>query len=578
LSIIEKHVKTSQLTSTYTPFGILINGEPGLGKSRFGDFLATRSIVGNVYRLDMTTCLKDNFEDIFSRSFLYEEFTKPSVFILDEIDKYIEYYLANSYKILAAKKDEVHDEQTHYRQTTKDFLYSLLKLLERDNLRAPTVLIFCSNNFDTIFDRVDSRHFESLKSRFTMINFRRCDRREIGDYFRHYNRLFVNTEFNVDDAVLNDLINTIPSDASITYRSLHQLTTRKSFNFAKIVRALQKSSSIHSPAISPSSTPPPIAPIPMRRDELDDRLDKGKERIRDDVPSERISVGDEEKCEVCDKPMSENCRCILCKWCHKHIPSGIGCGACLKCEKCNVVTDGEYGLFCEQCLHVCEACGKRWLNDEDPDCSCPYCEDCEKYFVRPDGYEHDYVCPECYNPARERVYELSGRLCKKVRQQDMKEFLDLVNDNIVLFKGDHTVANTLSKIKTKSNYKYIENIMSRIKITPANRGVYDSVEQWRQDDNLANLQAITVNIINTLKKSDKIFGQEITELFLDFLSLDKTINAINQRAVEQPEPWATTKQNLINLLLGVDPNGNYGAIATKVLERFDVSCHAKCNE
>jgi len=122
--------------------------------------------------------------------------------------------------------------------TKTDFVYCLLRILERDGLSYPCVILFCSNNFDTIFDSVNSIHTISLKKRFLSIDFTRCDKNDLVEYLNYYNKLFKETELYIDENNLNSIIKKIKPDLSITYRDLSQISIKADFDLERIITSV----------------------------------------------------------------------------------------------------------------------------------------------------------------------------------------------------------------------------------------------------------------------------------------------------------------------------------------------------
>jgi hypothetical protein len=243
--IIKSDVETSNIIKSFGVMGILIDGVPGLGKSSFAEYLATQNIVSNVYKVDLSIkqCLNStDANTIFESVFHKIPISASTVFLIDEMDKYLDYFIRSSYDKIPEKKDEETkiipkiSFEEHSKRVRIDFLYSLLSILERTGLTKSCVVIFCSNNFNTIFEGLDMTHFDSILDRFIRIKFEKCDKQEIIDYMTHYNNKFKDTDFYTDNLPL--LFNQIHDDISITYRHLHQIAKISSYNFQKMIALL----------------------------------------------------------------------------------------------------------------------------------------------------------------------------------------------------------------------------------------------------------------------------------------------------------------------------------------------------
>jgi len=98
-NIITTYVKASAASKIYRVFGIVINGPSGLGKSSFGDYIASRNVVNRVYRIDFSAgiCCNMDPDTVFSKAFFSTSISCNCVYIFDEIDKYLDRYINTSY-------------------------------------------------------------------------------------------------------------------------------------------------------------------------------------------------------------------------------------------------------------------------------------------------------------------------------------------------------------------------------------------------------------------------------------------------------------------------------------------------
>ena len=113
----------------------------------------------------------------------------------------------------------------------------MLSLLERDGLLHPVVVLFCSNNFTSIFDGIDVTHHRSLYSRFMKVTFKVCDHDEVVDYLQFYNDRLAGSPYHCDfdhDA----LSKTLRDDVAVTHRRLHHLSIDAKYNSVDTVRRL----------------------------------------------------------------------------------------------------------------------------------------------------------------------------------------------------------------------------------------------------------------------------------------------------------------------------------------------------
>lgn len=255
---IVSHLKVCKLTSTNSTLGMLIDGEPGLGKTRCGDYIATENILHEVIKIDMMCYLSYSFDKLMDLFYHKRAIHGPTLFLIDEVDKYIDFFIKREWeieqKINASNKDMVVapiDEAKFIQNRRCDFLNSLLRVLEKDGLRHPCIVLFCSNNFDTIFQGVDRTHFHSLSSRFMRYTFTRCYKPELVEYFSYYNTIFKNTDLYVDPLVLQTAVSELKEDISITFRSLNHISFRQQYNLLGVIKELNERVADDSPPLTP---------------------------------------------------------------------------------------------------------------------------------------------------------------------------------------------------------------------------------------------------------------------------------------------------------------------------------------
>lgn len=258
--IIRNHTLATQHLRNFNIVGILIDGEPGLGKSMAIHHLANSNVVRRLYRADLSLveCLKTPMDRLFRSIYHQIAISEPTVFLFDEIDKWLSYQEQDGYRQLLSKpqpKDTVEERPTFedYSRTFRtEFLYALLGILERFGQTGVGIVIFCSNNFDSIFGDLDMTHFRSLKDRFQRLTFHRYSATDIADYLRYNNQRFLGSELHVPN--LESILVQIP-DCSITARKLNEITILHGYRPAEIVAAITDFNSEVEPSIASSSSP-----------------------------------------------------------------------------------------------------------------------------------------------------------------------------------------------------------------------------------------------------------------------------------------------------------------------------------
>lgn len=290
-SVIRSEIETAKLLKSHSVFGILIDGEPGLGKSSLGDYIATTHVVQKVYRADLSIqrfLNKPDVTAVFEDVFNDVPITCSSLFIIDEMDKYLDYTIKSSHDKLieAAKQDEklsIHEVisfEDHSRQKRTDFLYAVLSMLERSGINHPCIVVFCSNNFDTIFGDLDMTHFRSIQDRFAQFTFERMNRQDVSDYLEYHNLKFEDTRFHRPD--LKTLVNKLNDDVSITARKLHQISKLASYNFERIIEDVN--------SVVPPSYDSMSLNTTYQKSRLSDDISRVIESYDEGVPAARPSV------------------------------------------------------------------------------------------------------------------------------------------------------------------------------------------------------------------------------------------------------------------------------------------------
>ncbi len=267
-SIVRSHFEISEDTNSSKVMSILIDGEKGLGKSSFSEYITKSNIAKDVFRVDMSSniCLETDPTTLFKQIFTNVYLRGNSIFMIDEMDRYVDIYISRSYDKMRhllvkdgmSKKKKKEDNSNNYnadgddnykyitdrdsyaKNIKNEFLANLWDMLEATGLAYPCVIIFCSNNFDTIFKGIDNTHFESIKDRFIRINFSLCNKNEIMGYIRYYNQNFINK--NSKRAISKDELETVQrtlsDNISITYRKLYHIASKTRYNFHEMAMML----------------------------------------------------------------------------------------------------------------------------------------------------------------------------------------------------------------------------------------------------------------------------------------------------------------------------------------------------
>jgi len=248
--IVNNHMRVSQTLNMYHPLVLLIDGEPGLGKTRIADYMVKKNLGDNMYIYDMTKFRDSDVNYIFDE--IKTEMNRNqglNIILLDEVDKYLDYYIKKSYeqekdrKIkelisipdmrLDIKVDDVMKSKEEYEKIMKQyFLFELLNLIDARANGSRRIFIFCSNNFNSIFENVDMTHFKSLYDRLIKFQFNKLNKTELYEICEYYSH---SLQINID---LNSLFEKINDTFEITIRAFHHKFISYGYDLRKTLQDL----------------------------------------------------------------------------------------------------------------------------------------------------------------------------------------------------------------------------------------------------------------------------------------------------------------------------------------------------
>lgn len=253
-STIDQCINASEKLEYWQVIPILINGEPGLGKSKSLDYLACNTRLSNIIKVDMTRFI-DSDTEININSIITTVLSKikgngETLILFDEIDKYISGFIERSLLGSHSDKSDQRIIETVSHINSK-ILNSILSLIDSDmDMKRNLFIIFCSNNFETIFDHVNMTHYKSLETRFIKFRFSRMDKIEYFDYIK-----WMDSKLNSDrkepfdkyyEEMLKTYYNVLPSTFSITYREMFHHVVRGLYDIPTICENIYKSDDNHS--------------------------------------------------------------------------------------------------------------------------------------------------------------------------------------------------------------------------------------------------------------------------------------------------------------------------------------------
>lgn len=188
----------------------------------------------------MTGVLEIPFKLIIQQMYHKIPIIGHTMFMIDELDKYIDYRINVEYqnhKMTNKELSQPLEEFVH--QEKLNYMYEMLAILERDGLNHSVIVIFCANNFHSIFDGVDITHHVSLYDRFMKVPFYKCNYDDIIGYIDYYNQKLQNTIY-YDATPLDMIKNSLRKDIDITHRALHKIAVQAKYKASDIIHLLNK--------------------------------------------------------------------------------------------------------------------------------------------------------------------------------------------------------------------------------------------------------------------------------------------------------------------------------------------------
>lgn len=274
--IISRYFAVHASTSMVTPPIIVLNGAPGLGKSHSSHFLANQGKYGKIKHISLTSpnMATVSFSSIVS-GLTSKRATKSIIIYFDELDKYVEMYTQHAFtkaqkypsSMASYNMDEVVDgDFTTFARSVKKSIVLTISELNNNFCLFPkgVVFIFCSNNFHTLFDDVNTIHLESVKTRFTFIEFEMCGKEEFMRYIRSFTEKVSVPELKYSEEELVRQFSRIDDNLLITYRTIQILHAVSAYELDTLITKLNEH--IDSPPSAPltvsTSVPSPISALP----------------------------------------------------------------------------------------------------------------------------------------------------------------------------------------------------------------------------------------------------------------------------------------------------------------------------
>ena len=566
--IIQEFFKVKKCRNSFSAQAMLIDGIPGLGKTVFLDYAAFYKLAAQFIYMNLTREEYRNLDFGECIAKIYNiTITGTCVVHVDEIDKHLDYRIKTKYHNLLYKqgpspksptKDDSKEKEKledvpapipsfeEFRESEKsNFLYQLTDLIESKHFPFGVVFILTCNNFESIFEGVDMKHFHSLKRRFLKVRFEKCDKEDFVGYCKFYNDSFKEKcpEKYIPDEEFEEIIELINPSLKVPFWIIHQEMIGASFSIRTLIETINNlPENIEEDFYNQVSlketlpklyTPPTRCIIPK----FGNSSEKVKLASKEEISEEEFhpkKTSKEEECSVCKKICKEE-ELATCNTCRK-----IMCFDCgmIYCEYCDGTFCKEHYEECDKCTsHIhgyneheekmcscCQFCETLALGDACCVCSisicvgcinkkkdCFVCERCEEVFCNKHicellECEENYHCKSCCPTIKESVNESSHSkyYCKRIDDQTLDSILVGIPDF-------YTSKNLLGELKeydfSEKAYKEIE--ISYIEILERISNCDKPINAIRAFLNLTeSTRGASLKIYCTLKLFEYILGEK----------------------------------------------------------------------
>lgn len=251
---------------------VLLSGIPGLGKTHSVYYIAKKDLVKEIMIYNMTHFVDIDFKKFVDDTISKTAFKGRTIIMIDEIDKWLATYAKNAYNKKrdengksktggggrgamggmgggrggmdnmddGSEKSDIEKFDEFLCDYKNNFLLELRNMIEAE-YTYPLIFIFCTNNFDTLFEGLGNNHHEALKSMFTNVTFEKCDKNEIIRFleWRNNNNLKINNELvrnlYYDEEKFKQSVTKLNDDVSMTYRHAMHLLKISSYDIDTFV-------------------------------------------------------------------------------------------------------------------------------------------------------------------------------------------------------------------------------------------------------------------------------------------------------------------------------------------------------
>jgi hypothetical protein len=253
-AITTRYFETFEATKMITPPILFINSPAGYGKTNVIHYLSRKSQENpakEIRLIDLTSpnMINKGFSSIVHDLTVGKDFQVPIIIAFDELDKYVSLYTQHVFtssqkgiKKDSTNMDEVvdNDFRVFERHVKLSVISTIGRLDSVKNFHKGVVWMFFSNNIHTIFQNLDQTHINSVKTRFTFIEFKKCNRNELQRYLTSFNEKLKNPKTKYESVKLRSVLRKIKMDIEVTFREIQICMNKAAYDIEKTIEYLNE--------------------------------------------------------------------------------------------------------------------------------------------------------------------------------------------------------------------------------------------------------------------------------------------------------------------------------------------------
>jgi hypothetical protein len=237
---VSECLEMKRLLPQFTLPAIVLNGEPGVGKTVAFDYLAGQFRATNdlcPVRVRMLQFTSQPISYVLEQAVRRTSSVKSTpnqhiLLFLDEVDKYLDSHVLEH-------KDDEHAPEERRRIAQKRLLRELLLFLDTS---ASVIVMFACNEFETIFQG-EELHYAATRTRFLEKQMLRFDCSDVAGYLRHLNALIPTTS-HLHCHTIDAHLAALQPNVSCTTRVLNQLILDTHVSYQRVVEMLNATTNV----------------------------------------------------------------------------------------------------------------------------------------------------------------------------------------------------------------------------------------------------------------------------------------------------------------------------------------------